>query len=145
MGWFDILKTTWDPKNPNKLMDIEEKPVYTGKVGPIPPKADLDAGQYEEFEPAPGQRKKNKPKKSHQKKLPGAPVRTKVPISEFRDSSSPTGDDVRLTIQEATRMAQKEPRGHYKKLANEMTHLALHSQNADGQKQKKLLGQVEKM
>ena len=135
MSWFDILKAQQRLFNEPPLTEEEE--------------AVLDEGLEENpfLRPREGKvlaatEDHKKPKESKQLKLPGAPVRTKVPISEFRDSSSPTGDDTKLTVQQQTRLAQKEPRGHFKELANEMTRLALRSQNSDGQKQKKLLGRM---
>ena len=128
MSWFDILKAQQRLFGEPSLTEEEE--------------AVLDEGREENPFKALGQKKINKPKESKQLKLPGAPVRTKIPISELRDSPSPTGDDTKLTVQQQTRLAQKEPRGHFKELANEMTRLALRSQNSDGQKQKKLLGRM---
>ena len=135
MNWFDVLKVQQRLFDEPSLTEEEEAILDEG----------LDENPFlrpRKGKVLPATEGHKKPKESKQLKLPGAPVRTKVPISEFRDDSRPTGDDTKLTVQQQTRLAQKEPRGHFKELANEMTRLALRSQNSAGQKQKKLLGRM---
>ena len=144
MSWFDVLKLQRDIFG-NPISEEEEEKIkspsesYTDEEEePINPLLRPREGKYK-----PEHIKK--PKKSHQKTIRayGRKYFRGSPTNE-RDTSGQTGDDVKLTTQEATRMAQKEPRGHYKDLASEMAHLALHSQNSDGQKQKKLLGRMRR-
>jgi hypothetical protein len=153
MGWFDVLKLQRDIFG-NPISEEKEEKIKS------PSESFTDFGSEEEVLDAPdvarqkgiapirGKYKQEhikKPKKSHQQKLTSyVPTHFREAPTSERDTSGQSGDDVKLTTQEATRMAQKEPRGHYKDLASEMARIALYSQNSDGQKQKKLLGRMRR-
>ena len=127
MSWFDVLKVQQRLFGEPPLTEEQE--------------AVLDEGLEENPFKASGQRTQNKPKKSRQTKLPMGSNRRKTSVPTSRESSGQTGDDTKLNIQSATRRLQRQGRGHYNKLADEITRLALEAR-VDSKQQKVILGKI---
>ena len=146
MSWFDILKLQRDIFG-NPISEKEEAKIKSPSEShtdeeefPISPYASMEYGK----QTLPAVEGHKKPKKSHQKLLHGyTGKRTSQTSPQIRDDVGQTGDETKLNIQQATRQLQRQPRGHYNALADEVTRLGLDSR-VNSQQQKKILGQIRR-
>ena len=146
MSWFDVLKLQRDIFG-NPISEEKEKKVKSPSESYTDEEEELelpDIARQRGITPQTGEYKPehiNKPKKSRQTKLPMGSNRRKTSVPTSRESSGQTGDDTKLNIQSATRRLQRQGRGHYNKLADEITRLALEAR-VDSKQQKVILGKI---
>lgn len=148
MSWFDILKLEYSTTPQEEETErqrqakfseqdkfdfgTEQRPTMEGKVGEF---KRIERRTPQGTIPIDPKKQKVKTLHSYGKK------HFREPLTSQRDTSPQTGDDTKLNVQEATRRLQRQPRGHYTELADEVTRLALDSR-VNSEDQKIILGKI---